>query len=167
MKCICHINVLMSQGCQCGQMQLERTQQEADEPIIIDHGKPHEMVINDQPINIYCLYGDDTDPREFTFDDDFKPGNDGVLEYTKLCMEKQKENPTYPHFQFGMEYEELKRDEDGKLVIVTHNKQMPIGWSSNPEFEKLEKDSRMEALLDRTIHIDIEELKKQIEQLEK
>jgi len=49
-----------------------------------------------------------------------------------------------------------------ECVELTYRKprKIPIGHTSNPQFEKLANDPTMEALRDRTVKIDIPRLKK-------
>jgi serine protein kinase len=92
-------------------------------------------------------YGVDSDPRAFNFDGEFEISNRGLLE----MIEMLKLNEEFLYDLLGASQE--KQIKPKKFPQVPIDLAI-IGHTNNPEYQRLIKNDRMEALQDRTVRVD-------------
>lgn len=93
-------------------------------------------------------YGDDADPRAFSFNGEFQCSNRGLIEFVEMLKLQQE---FLYELLTASEEQRIKPKKfpqcDIDLVIIGHN--------NEPELEKLEGNEFMEALRSRTIALDV------------
>lgn len=92
-------------------------------------------------------YGVDSDPRAFNFDGEFEVANRGLLE----MIEMLKLNEEFLYDLLGAAQERQVKPKKFPQVPID---EAIIGHTNDPEFQRLVKNDRMEALQDRTVRVD-------------
>lgn len=92
-------------------------------------------------------YGVDSDPRAFNFDGEFMVANRGLLE----MIEMLKLNEQFLYDLLGAAQERQVKPKKFPQVPIDL---AIIGHTNDPEYQRLVKNDRMEALQDRTVRID-------------
>ena len=92
-------------------------------------------------------YGVDSDPRAFNFDGEFEVSNRGLLE----MIEMLKLNEEFLYDLLGASQERQVKPKKFPQVPIDL---AIIGHTNGPEYTRLVKNDRMEALQDRTVRVD-------------
>lgn len=93
-------------------------------------------------------YGSDSDPRAFNFDGEFNVANRGIIEFIEIL----KLDVAFLYDLLGAVQEHKIKP---KKFPQTHIDELVLGHTNEPEYRRLQNNEYMEALLDRTIRIDI------------
>jgi len=93
-------------------------------------------------------FGSDSDPRAFNFDGEFNVANRGIIEFVEVL----KLDVAFLYDLLGASQEHKVKP---KKFAQTDIDEVIIGHTNEPEYRRLQNNEFMEALLDRTVKIDI------------
>ena len=94
------------------------------------------------------IFGSDSDPRAFNFDGEFHVANRGLIEFAEVL----KLEVAFLYDLLGASQEHRIKP---KKFPQTGIDEVIIGHTNNPEYQKLQENTFMEALRDRTLKVDI------------